>query len=530
MRGRALAIGAISICTVFAWAPQASAAPVRGDFNGDGRSDLAVGTFNEDISGVENAGAVNLIYGGKHGLRARGDQFFDANSPGMAGNGAQADDWFGTSLVAGDFNGDGHEDLAIGEPGNGGGELGDGAVHVLYGARHRLTTRHDRVFTQRSSGIAGDGSQQGDSFGYAVAAGDFNGDGRDDLAVTAPNEGNGSGLRDGAVTILYGSRKGLRTKRSRLFSETSPGIASDGAQDGDQLGLSIGEGDLNGDGRDDLAIGIPHDTDAGVDSAGAVIVLYGSPRGLRTKRSLFLDQSDVGDTPEQGDAFGAALATGRFEGHRAADLAVGIQFDNNQPGAVSVFRGSRTGIDPSRNRTFTPATPGIAGDGIEGNELYGDALAAGRFNGDRKTDLAIGSRGENIGPVFSAGAVVVLYGSSTGLETNGSQFLHQGALGIPGDAPGDDDEFGDALAAGNFGRSRQEDLAIGTPLDDVPNGDNNQDGTVDLVYGGRRGLRPSHGQEINQGSPGIADQPEANDFFGASLAPPEGNVLTNVFD
>jgi hypothetical protein len=82
------------------------------DFNGDGRQDLAVGVRAEDSS----AGAVNVLYGSASGITATADQFFRQGVGGLADT-AEGGDLFGSSLAAGDLNGDGRDDLAVGVPG-----------------------------------------------------------------------------------------------------------------------------------------------------------------------------------------------------------------------------------------------------------------------------------------------------------------------------------------------------------------------------------------------------------------------------
>jgi hypothetical protein len=119
--------------------PQAlGATSARADFNGDGRSDLAVGVGQEDLGAVADAGAVNVIYGSAAGLTATGNQFWSQESPGIVG-GAEMGDNLGTAVAAGDFNGDGKADLGIGAPGESIRTVsGAGAVNVLYGSASGL--------------------------------------------------------------------------------------------------------------------------------------------------------------------------------------------------------------------------------------------------------------------------------------------------------------------------------------------------------------------------------------------------------
>ena len=111
----------------------------RGDFNGDGTGDLAVGVPYEDVGSAVDAGAVNIVYGSATGLTASGNQFFHQDSPGVSGA-AQASDHFGWALAAGDFDGDGFSDLAVGIPDEDtSGVVDEGGVQVFRGSATGLT-------------------------------------------------------------------------------------------------------------------------------------------------------------------------------------------------------------------------------------------------------------------------------------------------------------------------------------------------------------------------------------------------------
>jgi FG-GAP repeat len=140
--------------------------------------------------------------------------------------------------AAGDFNGDGAADLAIGAPRENGFR---GVVHVLYGASPGgLSAAGSQLWSQDSPGIAG-GAEPGDEFGASLAAGDFNANGAADLAVGAEGENDVAGV----VHVLYGaSPGGLSAAGSQLWSQDSPGIAG-GAEPGDFFGLTLAAGSLS---------------------------------------------------------------------------------------------------------------------------------------------------------------------------------------------------------------------------------------------------------------------------------------------
>lgn len=174
-----------------------------GDFDHDGFDDLVVGVPEEGTDGFVESGAVHVIYGSAGGLTATGDQFF-TQSGAVLGDPGPADN-FGTAVAAGDFDGDGTDDLAIGvlldSPG--------GSVNVLYGQISAgLGFERQQSWNQDSAGI-GDSAEHNDRFGGTLASGDFNGDGREDLAIGAPSETLGTVFNAGLLHILYGADDGI---------------------------------------------------------------------------------------------------------------------------------------------------------------------------------------------------------------------------------------------------------------------------------------------------------------------------------
>jgi hypothetical protein len=356
----------------------AAAANLQADFNSDGFADLAVGVPAENAGAIDNAGAVNVLYGTAAGLTGTGSQLFTQDSPGV-GSAAEPGDLFGLALATGDYNHDGFADLAIGAPGEAVGAIVDaGAVNVLFGSAGKLTGVGSQLFTQDSPGV-GSAAEVGDFFGDALAAGDFNHDSFDDLAVGAPFEAVSSIVDGGAVIALFGSAGKLTGVGSQLFTQDSPGVGS-AAEPSDLFGRTLAAGDFNNDTFADLAVGAPGEAVNAVTSAGAVNVLPGTAGKLTGVGSqLFTQDSAGGSAAEVGDLFGAALAAGDFDNDSFDDLAVGVPdegvFAIPGAGAVNVLYGSAGLLAVVGSQLFTQDSAGV-GSAAERGDDFGGALAA----------------------------------------------------------------------------------------------------------------------------------------------------------
>jgi subtilisin family serine protease len=448
-------------------------ASAAGDFNGDGFVDLAVGSPNQDPGQQTDAGLVNLFYGSRSGpgiveiVRAQTDV--------AAAN-------FGLAVAAGDFNNDGFDDLAIGSPFAAPG----GTVTIMRGSATGPTTTGRQLWSQDSSGIA-DTAESGDAFGFSLATGDFNNDGFDDLAIGVPTEDVGTIFDAGAVHMLRGSSTGLTATNSQMWTQDSMSIA-DTAETSDGFGWSVDTGDFNGDGRKDLAIGVPFEDIGSVVDSGAVNVLYGVSAGLSATSNQFWSQDSIGilDSSETGDGFGWDVGTGDFNNDGRDDLGIGVLGESVgtvvAAGAINVIYGSSALLTSTNNQLWTQDTTSIF-DSAEANDFLGHALESGDFDADGFDDLAFSTLGEDLNGAGDAGAVHVIYGSSSRLAAPGNQFWHQDQVNIL-DADESGDRLGHSLAAGDFDRDGFTDLAIGVPTEDVTTNVSIFDaGAVNVLFG-----------------------------------------------
>ena len=297
-------------------------------------------------------------------------------------------------------------------------------------------------------------SESGDRFGEALSAGDFNGeeiDAADDLAVGVPGEGVGAAAGAGAVNVIYGffSSGGLNSFDNQRWTQDAAGIV-DSAEASDGFGSSLTSGDFEGDGADDLAVGVPFENLGTIENAGIASVIYGANSGGLSStgnEKWSQESSGIPDPAEQDDEFANVLGAGDFDADGVDDLAVGVPFEDVgsvfDGGAVNVIYGTvASGLGSTSDDIWHQDRPGIL-DTAETNDHFGASLTAGDFNGtdpEGADDLAVGVPNEGLGTVQAAGAVNVIYGffSVGGLDDFDNQKWSQATSGIADSAEVDD--------------------------------------------------------------------------------------------
>lgn len=423
-----------------------------GDFDRDGYADVAVTVagFDEpdEVDMRINVGGVVVIYGTAHGLdpnAAQEAEIWSQDSPGVQGV-SEDDDYFGSGLAVGDFDGDRFPDLAVGIEGEqtGPDARHSGAVTLLFGGLGGLTAR-DQVLDQDTRGIL-DSSETGDWAGDSLAAGDFNGDAVDDLALGVFSEGIDGKPNAGAVNVIYGTKDlGLTGRGDRFLNQGLDSIAG-APRKNDMFGSTLAVGDYNGDDVDDLAIGAPEDTIGGVEDSGSATFVPGSPTGLVLVRSTTFTLRDL--DPDFGYArFGSALAAGDVNGDGYDELAVGSPWYWNRPGRVDVLTGSPAGPSLTARELLTPDQLGRA-ELVAGSETFGSTLQFGAFDTTPGADLLVGlaratvkADGTRTG---QAGAVVQVSSRSGQLDPAQHRLAYQGAPVVSG-TPTEWEMFGAAL-------------------------------------------------------------------------------------
>jgi len=428
----------------------------HGDFDCDGRQDLALGDPDQSIGNVLKAGAVHVQYGSGE---TEAFSLVQLDTIPVAEN-----DAFGFSLAAGDFDGSDCDDLAIGAPGFDGNLQNAGRVYVVRGYPN------GGLYPDADNAVVLDSSQKSGYFGTSLTTGRFNDDRFRDLAVGMP-KADVSGERDaGTVAVYHGSTTGLVFYRSFSQNDCGDGLfetcvggpgdkVKGDAEEDDLYGFSLVAGDFDGNGFDDLAIGVVGE-DKG---AGAVSVLYAKDDGHGLSADpddlWTQDSKSVKGAKEDLDGFGFALAVGDFDCTGYRDLAIGVPGENigndlDNAGAVNVIYGGPDGLVAKNGKAihdddlWHQEVQGIAGRAAA-EYFFGAALAAGRLTGDTCDDLVIATPAYEVDG-YRAGAVNILLGSVKGLAGTGSQFLSQNSKGVSAALADTGDFFGAALTIGNL--------------------------------------------------------------------------------
>ena len=381
--------------------------------------------------------------------------------------GADAGDFLGDrfSVAAGDFNGDGKDDLLLGAPladGPDNSRTNTGEAYILFGSSGAQGTV-DLASGQQDLTIFGRG--EGDNLGFVVASGDVNGDGIDDALIGARFASpEATQAQAGEAYVIFGSSS-LGGTVDIAADEQDATIA--GAAGGDYLGYALASGDVNGDGVADIIVAAAggDGPDGSRENSGEAYVVLGSP-SLSGRVNIAEDQQAytiLGAGAE--DLLANFAASGDVNSDGIDDILLGVYKadgpDDKRPdgGEAYVILGDRDlkgTLDLAEGKGFVSILGGAAGDWL------GFYLTAADVNGDGTADIIVGARNAD-GPDDSrnnCGEVYVVFGSSK-LPKSVDIAESQQDVTMVGGAPGD--LLGHSLAAGDINGDGVADVLAGAP-------------------------------------------------------------------
>ncbi|MEV5549539.1 FG-GAP and VCBS repeat-containing protein [Streptomyces sp. NPDC052309] len=406
--------------------PAPAGAVPAADFDGDGHADLAFGSQG-DVRGGYGGGSIEVAYGTGDGTGLGRCQYLTQDDPGIPGKNRH-EAFFGTDVVARDFDEDGYTDLATAvfdwKP----------SVVVMWGSPDGLS-RAARVPGTDGSHVAWDNDP---ILEEQLAAGDFDGDGHADLVFGL---GSGKGLLKGPF-----ERDGTPAGTGRVPAPREPegGVGSANFRD-------LVAGDLDGDGADDLVTfhsggpsGAPWS-----EKRRPVGYFRGGPDGLT--------QPDGVDLPDA-----ATAAVGDVDGDGYGDLVLSPRGGDASRSGVTVVYGSETG--PGKRRTTIDRdTPGVPGEEPQDEDAVFESLDTGDVNGDGYADVVAGS--SRWGPYAKPGPEQVLFlaGGPDGLTGEGSRVFEGGDFAGSGERAG----FGASVALTDLDGDHRADLVVAEPGSDT---------------------------------------------------------------
>lgn len=488
-----------------------SSAAGAGDVNGDGYDDIIVGAPGADLNFGFPVGKAYVMYGSAVGMPLMpGFSNLGRVTDGTTITGQHYVGTFGATVAAaGDLNGDGYADVAVGSPNDDNFGSDAGLVSVFRGSAAGVDTAHANRLWWESAGVPGA------MFGITLApAGDLNGDSRPDLLIgetsrvdiaqgwlgtlvieqTLPyaqastivmtaGDVNGDGLSD----ILVGDRNftnGQANEGRMLVHQgvgdgpaTAPNWSmTQAVVDNPNLGWSVASaGDVNGDGYDDVLVGEPtwyNWTVGGSFNNGLVQLFYGHATGLSPAYDWYFFGAN-------GDQLGISVCGADLNGDGFSDVIVGGHTAGGNTGHVRIWYGSSTGPSPAASNVT------LSGFG-PGTRYFGNWVApAGDTNGDGYPDLIVGEPYgvDPVTPLAEQGRAYVYKGGAAGIVTTpiwAASGLQAGA------------HFGQCVGGA---------------------GDVNGDGFADVVVGA-----PDHDTQDHLGNP-LADAGRVIVAFGSPTGP-----------
>jgi len=445
---------------------------VRGDIDGDGYMDMLIGAPQANGAIGPGSGKTYLFFGSQ----SLPDTIDLLVSPAdVTISGMVANEWSGYSLASGDFNDDGFDDIAIGALYSGTDVFFHaGRIYVIFGAS-TLPSIIDLAVDSADVIISGGGADF--RLGAAVAAGDINGDGKDDLVAAAPQADFPNGANGGEVYVFLGAASWA----PRIdLAESAADVTIQAEHADDHLGTALAVGDVNGDSYDEILMGAPDADPQGRSAAGSAYILYGT--------NVFPDSIPLSEGQADviimggwaGIRLGWSVAIGDFDARGIGEIVLGAPYmdtgGGSAAGEVYVIEGSYA-LEPSYDLASVVADVRV--EGAHAQDNAGAALAMGDVDGDGYDDLLIGAYNADVGAETEAGICYLIYGRSLVFPL--VLDLGAGAADVTTYGSFDNDFLGRALGIMDVNGDGYGDMVIGASGADSPGGASA--GETYVIYG-----------------------------------------------
>ena len=444
-----------------------------GDFDGDGITDVVVGTPGAGSPSRPATGAAYVVFG--HPTREVTNVHTDFTRV-LSIEGAQFDEAGAGVSAAGDVNGDGLADVLVRAPDAGSnGRPYSGTSYVVFGRKAKTEVALNAL---GAGGFRIDGAQSLDQAGTAFGAGDVNGDGRSDVVITAHRASNNGRSFSGSAYVVFGKAS---TTPVDLAALGEGGFRIDGAAAEDFMALARIAGDVNGDGRADVIVGASGTDNNGRRDSGSAYVVFGKTT------SSTVDLAALGSGGFRID--GAAdlqfvghdvSGAGDVNGDGRPDLLVGsfwASYNGSGSGAAWVVFGKAS------TETVDLAALGDDGfrvDGAAALDNAGWVAFGGDVNGDGRADVLVGAPGADNNGRSASGSVYVVYGKSS-TETVDLRSPGGRAFRIDGAAPGHNLTVAASGTGGDVNGDGRADVVVGPAPADITN--RSGIGSVYVVFG-----------------------------------------------
>ena len=385
----------------------------------------------------------------------------------------------GQDISSGDINGDGLDDLIIGAPYR---NSETGAVYVVFGSSGNVGASLDISALNGTNGFVLNGISNLDRSGYAVASGDVNGDGIDDVIIGA-YDGDPNGSNSGETYVVFGKTTAFSSsiEISDVIDGTN-GFIMNGIASGNESGFSVSSGDINNDGKDDVIIGAPK----AAGGLGETYVVFGFDDTSTSTIELSALNGTTGfklTGNGVNDYSGRALSSGDINGDSIDDIIIGAPYGGgaNTAGQTYVVFGKTTAFSSDIELSSLNGTTGFTLRGITEGDFTGRAVSAGDINGDTIGDVIIGARNGDPGGTNAAGETFVVFGKTTAFSSSIEiSDVIDGTNGFVMNGIGGADLSGQFLSSGDINGDGTDDVIIGAYAAD-PNGTSS--GETYVVFG-----------------------------------------------